>query len=271
MAGEHSRVDKVLVFGAGNVAYSMVPALQAVNGDSGVEVYSRSELSAAALGAAYGVEWHSGSWMPGGAYTVCVVAVPDVAVRASVERLEGDGRLVIHMSGSVPVVPLARGRSGVMYPLQSFAKGERSDLREVPLFVEGQDGASHDAIFALASKISCKVRTLSSAGRERLHLGGVVVNNFVYRLLALVQALGKGTGAIEVSDYETLLKTTMQRGLSADGGSRQTGPARRMDVETIGRQLRLVQKEFPRLLGPYVAMTESILSASKDEELSKWR
>ena len=113
----------MLVFGAGNVAYSVVPALQAVNGDSGVEVYSRSERSAAALGAAYGVEWHSGSWMPGGAYTVCVVAVPDDAVRTSVERLEGDGRLVIHMSGSVPAVPLARGMSGVMYPLQSFAKG----------------------------------------------------------------------------------------------------------------------------------------------------
>ena len=82
MAGEHSRVGKMLVFGAGNVAYSVVPALQAVNGDRGVEVYSRSERSAAALGATYGVEWHSGSWMPGGAYTVCVVAVPDDAVRA---------------------------------------------------------------------------------------------------------------------------------------------------------------------------------------------
>ena len=89
MAGEHSRVGKMLVFGAGNVAYSVVPALQAVNGDSGVEVYSRSERSAAALGAAYGVEWHSGFWMPGGAYTVCVVAVPDDAVRTSVERAGG--------------------------------------------------------------------------------------------------------------------------------------------------------------------------------------
>ena len=35
MAGEHLRVGKMLVFGAGNVAYSVVPALQAANGESG--------------------------------------------------------------------------------------------------------------------------------------------------------------------------------------------------------------------------------------------
>lgn len=269
MEGSQSRGGKVLVYGAGNVAFSLVPALQAVFGVGGVEVYSRSERSAEALGKAYGACWHCEEWRPGVEYSLCVVAVPDGAVRSSVLQLDIAGRLVVHTSGSVPLESLREGRGGVLYPLQSFVKGERCDLREVPLYVEGQDGDTYREVQALASQLSNRVRTLDSDTRERLHVGGVVVNNFVYRLLALVQELCSDGGGIDVSDYSALIATTIKRGLSNDGGSRQTGPARRKDLETITAHLQLIQRMYPHLLGPYIAMTDNILSSLGEEHGKK--
>lgn len=257
---------KVLVYGAGNVAYSLVPALVGALGAARIEVYSRSEESASALGQANGVAWHSGAWQPREKYEVCVVAVPDAAVRESVKRLEKAGRLVVHTSGSVPLVPLAEGGGGVMYPLQSFNRGECSDMRRVPLYVEGQNEATCQRVRALAMLLSDRVRVLSSEARECLHIGGVVVNNFVYRLLVLVgELVGKSSG-IEMRDYEALLRTTIARGLSGDGGIRQTGPAHRGDLATIARHLQWLRQEQPSLLGPYVALTENILQWSKGED-----
>lgn len=260
---------KILVYGAGNVAYSLVPALVSAVPEARVEVYSRSEESAFALGKANGVAWHSGDWQPGDAYGVCVVAVPDAAVQASVEKLDRASRLVVHTSGSVPLVPLKAGCGGVMYPLQSFSRGERSDMRGVPLFVEGQDGATLQRVEALARLLSDKVKVMESTLRECLHIGGVVVNNFVYRLLVMVEELVQKSPGIELRDYEALLQTTVARGLSGDGGSRQSGPARRGDLETISKHLKWLQNEHPALLGPYIALTENILSACGGESSAR--
>lgn len=253
----------MLVYGAGNVAYSLVPALVEAVGAARVEVYSRGEASAAGLGAECGVAWHSGAWMPGAEYDVCVVAVPDAAVRASVEGLGRAGRLVVHTSGSVSLVSLREGGGGVMYPLQSFSRGERCDIRSVPLYVEGQDEATSQRVRAFAMLLSDRVRALESVGRERLHIGGVIINNFVYRLLVMVDALVAMSPEVDIRDYEVLLTTTIARGLSGDGGVRQTGPARRGDWATIAKHLQRIQQENPALLGPYIALTESILEAGK--------
>lgn len=249
---------KVLVYGAGNVSFSFVPALVQAYGLERVEVYSRSEQSARRLGEFYGVAWHSGDWDPDASYTLCVVAVSDRGVRESVARLGAAGRLVVHTSGSVPLVRVAHGMSGVVYPLQSFVLGEVSDLRDVPLYVEGQDAESFCSVRALALRMSKRVCMLDSSQRERLHVGGVVVNNFIYRLLSLVSEFSREVH-LDTRDYNALLLTTIRRGLDAAGGAQQTGPARRGDLETIAGHLALLSSDFPQLLGPYVAMTESIL------------
>lgn len=255
--------SRVLVYGAGNVANSLVPALIGVLGPANVEVYSRSAESAQRLGCKYGVVWRSGAWLPGEGYDICVVAVPDAAARQSVEKLAGAGRLVVHTSGSVPLVALAEGGGGVMYPLQSFSREDCCDMRSVPLYVEGQDEATSRRVRALAMLLSDRVRTLDSSRRACLHIGGVVVNNFVYRLLVLVDGLARRTPGLDARDYEALLQTTLARGLSGDGGRQQTGPACRGDVATIAKHLLWLQQEYPALLGPYISLTESIWQETK--------
>lgn len=160
-------------------------------------------------------------------YLICM---PDRAIGDVLDLIPSKAS-VAHTAGSVSIDVLARfARRGVVYPLQTFTKGVAVDLRQVPLFIEGDTRT-------FAESISDTVIEMSSADRLKLHLGAVLACNLVNALYA---AAARVSG-VDFGLYKALIEQTARKAAGvADPADVQTGPAVRGDRQTVEKQHELL-------------------------------
>lgn len=241
---ERQEKQRVVIVGAGNVAWHLAPALEQA-GHQVVAVASRHLETAKAL-----VERLQQA-VPGTsldfsqtAADVVVLAVADGVLEEVVREARfPQHSLVVHTSGTQPLAVLeaagSMGRTGVLYPLQTFSKAKQVEFQAVPFCVEGVDASSQRQVEELARSLSEQVLVVSSEERRELHLAAVFACNFTNHLLGIGFELLKGM-SVPAHLLHPLVRETVAKALAFPPFTVQTGPAARGDEATMAEHLRLL-------------------------------
>jgi hypothetical protein len=147
---------------------------------------------------------------------------------------------VVHTAGSVPQTVLAgiTEDHGVLYPLQSLRKEIRVP-QDIPLLVEGNSPAVLERIKAFAGSLSPQVLEADGDQRMKLHLAGVLVNNFSNHLYTLTADWCQRED-LPFKLLLPLIVETAERLSLTDPARTQTGPAVRGDGATIEKHLKML-------------------------------
>lgn len=246
---------RIVYIGAGNVAWSLAPALDAV---ARVEqVYSPTPSHAAALASRLRECSHVSDLsaiVPDADYYI--ISVKDDAVASVASAMPKVSGIVAHTSGSVPVEAISRDSAltGVFYPLQTFSKADAVDVRNVPFFIEGSTKEAFDSLTGLARMISDKVYAADSAHRATLHIAAVFACNFANNLWAIAADLLEKDGyGLDV--MRPLLEATLAKAMRMHPDMAQTGPAARGDGKVIAKHRERLQGDD---LIIYDTLTQSI-------------
>ncbi|MGM9701483.1 MAG: Rossmann-like and DUF2520 domain-containing protein [Prevotella sp.] len=250
---------RIVLVGSGNLATRMGVAAKAVGHDV-VQVYSRTEQSAAALGTLLGCESVTRVERLVTDADLYVVALKDAALCDMLPDLcKGrENGVFIHTAGSMPmeVFQGLASHYGVVYPMQTFSKAREVDFATIPVFVEWGDAEARTVITAFAASLSRKVTHLASADRKYLHLAAVFACNFVNHCYAVADELLAAHG-ISFDTMLPLIDETAAKVHVLSPATAQTGPAVRYDENVIGKQRGLLE-DFPEALKMYDTMTEGI-------------
>jgi predicted short-subunit dehydrogenase-like oxidoreductase (DUF2520 family) len=261
METEHT--DKLVLLGAGNLAWHLGPALQ----DAGftiLQVCSRTENSARLLGERLGVEWitdPAGIDEEAGILVFCISdnAIPDLMCRIELRTRP----VLIHTAGSVSLDVfngIAR-EYGVLYPLMTFTKDRTLDLQKVPFCIEGNSEYSLALVERMARGISEKIYQINSEERKILHLGGIIASNFSNHMYHLAADFLSARG-MDFEILKPLIMETTSKIMEMEPATAQTGPASRNDTDVIQDHADLL-KDLPELQKIYTFVTDSITNHFK--------
>ena len=235
-------VEKVVIIGAGRLAWSLIPALQQAKVEI-VQLISRSEEKLDRFSQAYALPHTSTQITALDSHAhLILLTVPDSAISTIAPQLAGTQALVAHTSGSVSLDILhpTQGPIGVFYPLQTFTFSQHVDFAQVPMFIEGDEEVSQ-RLSSLAQRISQRVFFLDSQDRLRLHLGAVWACNFPNLLLRIAGEVLPQQPGIDIGLYESLVKEAIHNAFTYSPGKSQTGPAMRGDTDTLEQHLSLLK------------------------------
>lgn len=257
---------KVISVGAGRLAWHLVQALSGA-GHEVVQVYSRTEESAAALAAKVGAQPVCRMDDVGDA-DVYVVAVKDAALADVVRQLcKGRAaRVFLHTAGSMPmqVFDGLAAHYGVLYPMQTFSKERALDFSRIPIFLEGSDPVALGVARTLAESVSRQVVELSGEGRRRLHLAAVFACNFANHCYELASEVLQEQG-LPFSVMQALVDETAAKVSELSPRQAQTGPAVRYDQNVMEAQLSLLA-DRPLAQQIYRLMSKSIHETALKEK-----
>lgn len=232
-------MSKVVMIGSGNVA-TVLGIRIAMAGHEIMQVFSRKREHAALLAeelhCPYSTYWTQITREA----DMYLVALSDSALLSLGDNLSLPGKLVMHTAGAVSkevLLPVSKN-SGVLYPLQSLRKEVRP-FPPIPLLVDANTPVDQGRIADFARSISGQVQEADDITRLKLHLGGVLVNNFTNHLYTLAEEYCRQ----EKIDFTLLLpiiQETAGRLAHFLPRDTQTGPAIRGDRPTIEKHLQLL-------------------------------
>ena len=255
-----------LVFlGSGNTATVLAKRMYA-KGHAVLQVWSRNKSNAQALAKEVNAEAIESVDQVNPAADICIIAVTDDAVIQLAKQLKPGNKLVVHTAGAVnlDVLKNASTNYGVFYPLQSLRK-ETEPVTDIPFLIDGSSEEVKVLLTDFAKSISGIVSLANDEQRLQLHLSAVVVNNFTNHLYTLAEDYCKHH-ALNFQLLLPLIQETAMRLGSASASSLQTGPAKRMDVQTIQKHLQLLNGDA-ELQQLYQIFTDSITTYYKNKEL----
>ena len=244
----------VSILGVGNVGSHLLNAFRSNPAVKLVQLYSRTRGS----DPTDNLPWCNDlqALKPADLY---ILTVPDDQIRGLSAKLPFSNRLIAHTSGSVALDELDfKNRRAVFYPLQSFNREAEVDMAEVPVCIETEDQKDLGLLRDLAYLISKKVVVMDSQKRLKLHLAAVIVNNFTNHLFHIAREQLQEQD-IDFELLKPLIKKTVDKLDRLTPAQAQTGPARRGDLSTINKHLKLVSDSDQRAM--YELMTDLILKA----------
>jgi len=253
----------IILIGAGKLAWHLGPALV----DGGypiIQVYSRSEASARALGDKMGVAWTSDAGALDQEADLLLFCIPDRAIKEFPCFIELKKKvMMVHTAGSVPMdifSGIAR-RYGVLYPLMTFTKERILDTGNIPFCIEGSDPETLNTLENIAGSISKQVYRFNSEERKKLHLAGIIANNFSNHMYQLAEELLLESG-MDFNLLKPLIQETAAKVMEINPGMAQTGPASRNDEEVMQDHADLL-KDHPELQKLYTFVSGSITTHFK--------
>ena len=176
---------------------------------------------------------------------IYLIAVSDRAVREVAELLPiPPAAIVAHTAGSVEMEALNHyPRRGIFYPFQGFSAGRKVCFEHLPIFIEAIDEEVKSTLWAAASALSRQVYEADSVRRSKIHLAGVIANNFVNQLYQSATDLLASEG-LPFEVLKPLIEETAQKAIDAEAPKLvQTGPAKRGDITTQQRHLTLLEEQ----------------------------
>ena len=230
----------VVVIGAGNLAWSLIPSLRN-NGIQVLKLISRSRKKLVSFAMANPDLSISQSLSDIPIETdLIILCIPDDAIAAQVSRVPKRKACLVHCSGSTSLNALKRwsGAKGVFYPLQVFTKEAQVDFQQVPVFIEGKDLRLEQ----LAQRISSRWIRLNSEKRLLMHMGAVIAVNFSNYMLRWSSRMAH-RAEMDFAVYIPLIREHIERALSSHPAQTQTGPALRGDQKVILRHLELLKDQ----------------------------
>lgn len=260
----NDRRERVVIIGSGNVAEALARTLRSVAGVELVQIFARNRERAMEVASIGGCDWENDEEDLADA-DIYIISVSDRAVGAVASALPFPyDAIVVHTAGSVPMsaIPERGGRRGILYALQSFTKGRRIRLDDVPLFVEADSAECRDRLLSFARTISSRVEYADSALRKRIHLAGVMVNNFPNHLYGLGAEVVADAG-LSFDILKPLIAETASKAVAVDDPAQvQTGPAVRGDRVVTSEHIAMLEGDGVKQR-IYKDLTESIWETSK--------
>jgi len=243
------------VIGAGNLAFSLVPALNG-SGHQVKQIISRNKTAAMDLAKQSKADSHTriSDLLP--ELDIVFLTVPDSAIPVIARDLDWFKGILVHTSGSVSLESIMSGKGarGVFYPLQTFNRNRKVEFENVPIFIEGSGQTVLSDIKGIAESLSARAYEMDSAKRAELHLAAVFANNFSnYILLSSYRIAEKSDIPPEL--MKNLIKETFGKALENGPVASQTGPAFRGDKTTIEKHLKLLSCS-PELSDIYQCLTD---------------
>lgn len=229
---------KVVFIGAGNVASHLAPAIERSGAGSVCQVYSPTLAHASELASKLeSAEAINDLAQMDGQADIYIVSIKDDCIIPLVNSLSGSltgNALWMHTSGTVPMDVLAplTSRYGVYYPMQTFSKDAALDMSVVPMFIEGCDSETEDAIRKFAEKTFAKVYHADSDLRRKMHIAAVFSCNFTNYMWVIADKILREEG-LGFDVMKPLLEETMRKAFATSPEAGQTGPAVRGDAKVM--------------------------------------
>lgn len=169
--------------------------------------------------------------------------------------------IVVHSSGATSLQVLSQfTRFAVVYPFQTFNQGMPLTTGDFPVFIEANNESTKNELLEWLGGMFSQVNALDSESRKKLHIAGVMANNFVNALFNAANQLVKEIN-LPKETMKPLVQETMNKYFTdASAWSHQTGPAKRRDYNTIGDHVNLLRVEQPSLEEIYSTLTRFILN-----------
>lgn len=254
---------RIVLIGAGNLATSIGGALKAAGHEISA-LYSRTEQSAKELSEKLRVPYTTSlNKLPHDADIYISMLKDDALMQLAPEIVALNRKaLFVHTAGSLPLSlwkDAGAEKYGVLYPMQTFSKGKRVDIQNVPLFVEGSSEQVLQEIMHMAKSLSQKVKELDSESRKRLHIAAVFACNFTNRMYAISNVLLEESG-VDFKVMLPLIEETAEKVATLPPSQAQTGPAIRGDVRVMDSHLESL-KSHPDFAEIYKLMSDNILKS----------
>jgi len=238
----------MVLIGAGQVSRELAPVWKREGHDI-LQVVSRTEASARALGEALGCPWTTTLTESAGALAdaqVAVVAVTDgliAEVAEGISTMVSPNCVMVHLSGATPLDALP-GTRAVVWPVRSFnPKAANVPLEGTPTVIEASDASALRVAQTLAQAWQGDVAEASGTQRAAAHLAAVMADNYANHMLAEAQEV-LGQQNLPKTLLRNLVLGLTQGGLNGDARERQTGPAKRGDQATLERHRALLPQDM---------------------------
>lgn len=227
---------KIAILGAGNVAWNLAPALEDA-GHEITEVYSRDIRKAKEITERlYSTEPTDNLDFSESKAQIFILAVKDSAIsEVADEVILPEGSILVHTSGAVPLDVLgysSASYTGIFYPLQSFTKGKKMEMDEVPFLLESEDEEILQKLKKLAKSLSPMIYTVRSKDRKAIHVAAVFASNFTNHMIRIAEEIMRRQG-LDFEMLKPLIIETISKSLQLGAKNAQTGPAIREDYETL--------------------------------------
>ena len=257
----------IVLIGSGNLATALGSKLLN-SGQHILQVYSRdiehsktlaTKLNCEAINSLQSINAN------GTLYLVCIKDDAISKVTNTLSKIISTDKLIAHSSGinSPEIIDEAFVKRGLFYPLQSFSRSKEPDWTNIPVFIEG-DPETQKNLRALADTISHEVFIMDETIRTHLHLASVFANNFSnYNLIVAKKILDKANVPFKV--LKSLMTETVEKAFTIDPHNAQTGPAKRGDLHSIEKHIRLLVQEFPEYRSLYKKYSQIIQQDFKHE------
>jgi predicted short-subunit dehydrogenase-like oxidoreductase (DUF2520 family) len=249
---------KIVIIGSGNVA-TVLGRLLKKNKHEVIQVMSRHLEHAKLLADELGCSYTNYDGVTDMGADLYLVAITDGVLFDLNKSFSLGNKLIVHTAGSVTkdVLKDISTNYGILYPYQSLRK-EMGTIPEIPLLIDGNTNDATTLIEDFAKTISSIVKRTTDDERLKLHVAGVVVNNFTNHLYAVAEEFCQK----ENLDFKLLLpliQSTAERIADHPPKDLQTGPAIRNDVFTLDKHLRILSTH-PKLKYLYLKLTDSIMN-----------
>ncbi|MFY9308354.1 MAG: DUF2520 domain-containing protein [Bacteroidia bacterium] len=256
---------KIVLLGAGNVATHLGLALKK-SGQPIVQVYSRQFENAVGLAKKLNCGYTDSLKTIDKTADVYIIAVKDDVVGEIAKLLKLKNKIVVHTSGSVDmnVLKTASANYGVFYPLQTFSKSNKVNIKAVPFCLEASNSKTLKSLTVLAENISNNVLEINSEQRKTIHLAAVFACNFSNHMYAIADVLLKANN-LSLDILKPLIEETAKKIQHASPVEMQTGPAKRKDKNTMNKHLQLLgnRKEYKKM---YRLLSKSIMDLDKQKK-----
>jgi len=257
---------KVFIIGSGNVASHLSKALKA-NGISVSGIFSRNENDGRTIAYKIDTQWYGKLKSIPKDSNIYLICVSDGAIQEIVSQLPKSikkSKIIAHTSGSISIKEslIECKNGGVFYPLQTFTKDKRISYKSIPFCINGTNKKTIRILAELGNSISESVQTINDNQRKIIHLSAVMINNFVNHLIYVSEDLLLKEN-VDPEILQPLLLETIQKQINLGPFDAQTGPARRLDAQTLASHLDLLAQNKP-YKAMYMAISKSIQKTYKN-------
>jgi predicted short-subunit dehydrogenase-like oxidoreductase (DUF2520 family) len=176
---------------------------------------------------------------------IVLLCVPDREIAAAAAVVT-EGRLVGHVSASVPLDALAPHERFALHPLLSVV-GAGARFAGVTCAIDGSTPRALSAARALAERLEMRPRVLSPSDRALYHAAASAASNFLVTVEGMAGRLAERVG-IDRAALAPLVRATVDNWAALGARDALTGPLARGDEETAERQRAAVAEAAPDLL-----------------------
>ncbi|WP_092544446.1 Rossmann-like and DUF2520 domain-containing protein [Zunongwangia mangrovi] len=246
---------KVVLLGAGNLAYHLFRVFKASTAVEIVQVFNHRQEKLTDFADKVATTTLIAEIKEADFY---LISVKDDAIAEVSSKLKPKNGIVLHTSGAIDINVLAEHHNfGVFYPLQSFSREKKVGFQQIPICIEANSEENLEKIKQLALQISASVYKISSEQRRISHVAAVFANNFSNFMFATASEICE-KHQIPFDILKPLIAETFQKIEKVSPKKAQTGPARRNDKETMAAHLQYLEEDQQKL---YKTISEAILKS----------